>query len=93
MATSVVKPCVLKLGPVLIPDETVLPVSLQQAIKRGWKIAKEQSFYEETRKNGDVVKREGILLLQNRKFPFNLRVTFTADCAGYAFEKPEPIES
>jgi hypothetical protein len=93
MATSVVKPSVLKLGPVLIPDASAVPVSFQQALKHGWKIAKEQSFYEETRKNGDVVKREGVLLLQNRKFPFNLRVPFTADCAGYAFAKPEPIES
>jgi hypothetical protein len=92
MATSVVKPSVLKLGPVLIPDGTAVPVSFQQAIKRGWKIAKEQSFTEETRTNGDVVKREGVLLLKNRKFPFDLRVAFTADCAGYAFEKPEPIE-
>ena len=88
MATSV-----LKLGPVLIPDESVLPVSFQQALKRGWKIAREQSSYEETRKNGEVIKREGVLLLQHKNFPFNLRVSFTADCAGYAFDKPEPIES
>jgi len=93
MATSVVNPSVLKLGPVLISDESAVAVSFQQAIQRGWKIAKEQSFYEETRKNGDVVRRAGVLLLQNRNFPFNLRVTFTADCAGYAFDKPAPIES
>ena len=88
MATSV-----LKLGPVLMPDLSAVPVSFQQAIRSGWRIAKEQSSYEETRKNGDVIKREGILLLRHKKFPYDLRVTFAADCAGYAFEKPEPIES
>ena len=88
MSTSV-----LKLGPVLIPDESAVPVSFKQALNRGWKIAREQSSYEETRKNGDVVKREGVLLLRHKKFPYDLRVTFTADCAGYAFDKPQPIES
>ena len=83
---------VLKLGPVPVPDYYAVPVSFQQALRRQWKIVREQSFYEKTLKNGDVVKREGTLLLSHKKFPFRLRVKFTADCVGYAFEPPEAIE-
>ncbi|HET6143866.1 MAG TPA: hypothetical protein VFE02_10175 [Candidatus Acidoferrales bacterium] len=74
-------------APVLVPDLFAVPSSFQQALKLGWKIAKEESLLDDGERE-----RHGVVLLRRKGFPFRLRVEYTATRGNWTFAEPKQIE-
>jgi hypothetical protein len=69
----------------MVPDSSVLPASFVEAVKAGWKIAKETTVVSVDRRH-----RHGKVILQKRGFERRLSVPYTSSVKlGYTFGKPE----
>ena len=69
----------------MVPDSLVLPASFVEAVKAGWKIAKETTVLSVDRRH-----RHGKLFLEKRGCEQRLTVPYTASVKlGYHFAKPE----